>query len=130
MAEHAGGGDDDVEELREQDRFLPIANISRLVKKRLPYNAKVAKDAKETTQVSARFLVGTSNEAATLRGPELPCCGSPAHLELLGSRYRCCIFVVALFVASCDAIEVPLLLFIYRGSWSQFFVTLVATDEP
>ncbi|CAM9560853.1 unnamed protein product [Ectocarpus sp. 6 AP-2014] len=50
MAEHAGGGDDDVEELREQDRFLPIANISRLVKKRLPYNAKVAKDAKETTQ--------------------------------------------------------------------------------
>ncbi|CAN0046275.1 unnamed protein product [Ectocarpus fasciculatus] len=50
MAEHAGGGDDDIEELREQDRFLPIANISRLVKKRLPYNAKVAKDAKETTQ--------------------------------------------------------------------------------
>lgn len=49
MAESAR--DDDVEELREQDRFLPIANINRIVKRRLPYNAKVAKEAKETTQV-------------------------------------------------------------------------------
>lgn len=49
MAESAR--DDDVEELREQDRFLPTANINRIVKRRLPYNAKVAKDAKEVTQV-------------------------------------------------------------------------------
>lgn len=49
MAESAR--DDDVEELKEQDRFLPIANINRIVKRRLPYNAKVAKEAKETTQV-------------------------------------------------------------------------------
>lgn len=39
------------EELREQDRFLPIANISRIMKKSLPDNAKIAKDAKETVQV-------------------------------------------------------------------------------
>ncbi|CAM9099456.1 unnamed protein product [Pylaiella littoralis] len=48
MAEDAG--DDDVEELREQDRFLPIANINRIVKSRLPCNAKVAKESKETIQ--------------------------------------------------------------------------------
>ncbi len=29
-------------------RFLPIANISRIMKKALPENAKIAKDAKET----------------------------------------------------------------------------------
>ena len=35
---------------REQDRFLPIANLSRIMKKQLPGNAKIAKDAKETVQ--------------------------------------------------------------------------------
>ncbi|RWW03193.1 hypothetical protein GW17_00033661, partial [Ensete ventricosum] len=40
----AGGG------VREQDRFLPIANIIRIMKKALPANAKIAKDAKETMQ--------------------------------------------------------------------------------
>ena len=36
--------------VREQDRFLPIANISRIMKKALPANGKIAKDAKETVQ--------------------------------------------------------------------------------
>ena len=40
----------EVAEVREQDRFLPIANISRIMKKALPPNAKIAKDAKETVQ--------------------------------------------------------------------------------
>ena len=35
---------------REQDRFLPIANVSRIMKKALPVNAKISKDAKETVQ--------------------------------------------------------------------------------
>lgn len=35
---------------REQDRFLPIANISRIMKKGLPSNGKIAKDAKDTMQ--------------------------------------------------------------------------------
>jgi len=35
---------------REQDRFLPIANINRIMKNALPANAKIAKDAKETVQ--------------------------------------------------------------------------------
>ena len=40
----------EMEEVREQDRFLPIANISRIMKKVLPPNAKIAKDAKEMVQ--------------------------------------------------------------------------------
>ncbi len=47
-----GDRDDDEKggNVREQDRFLPIANISRIMKKALPANAKIAKDAKETVQ--------------------------------------------------------------------------------
>jgi hypothetical protein len=44
------GKEDMHDEVREQDRFLPIANISRIMKKSLPANAKIAKDAKETVQ--------------------------------------------------------------------------------
>ena len=36
--------------VREQDKFLPIANISRIMKESLPHNAKVSKDAKELVQ--------------------------------------------------------------------------------
>ncbi len=43
-------GEDGGGAVREQDRFLPIANISRIMKKGLPNNAKIAKDAKETVQ--------------------------------------------------------------------------------
>jgi nuclear transcription Y subunit beta len=43
-------GDERGGSVREQDRFLPIANISRIMKKALPANAKIAKDAKETVQ--------------------------------------------------------------------------------
>lgn len=33
---------------REQDRYLPVANIARIMKKSLPEGAKIAKDAKDT----------------------------------------------------------------------------------
>lgn len=36
--------------LREQDRFLPIANVTRIMKKVLPNGAKISKDAKECIQ--------------------------------------------------------------------------------
>ncbi|WZY84467.1 hypothetical protein YC2023_030851 [Brassica napus] len=35
---------------KEQDRFLPIANVGRIMKKVLPGNGKISKDAKETVQ--------------------------------------------------------------------------------
>jgi nuclear transcription Y subunit beta len=35
---------------KEQDRFLPIANISRIMRRAVPENGKMAKDAKESVQ--------------------------------------------------------------------------------
>jgi len=54
-----------VPEVREQDRFLPIANISRIMKKSLPPNAKIAKDAKETVQECvSEFISFVTSEAS------------------------------------------------------------------
>ncbi|KAJ0657709.1 putative transcription factor Hap3/NF-YB family [Helianthus debilis subsp. tardiflorus] len=53
MAEDVAGSPESGGErsnIREQDRFLPIANISRIMKKALPANGKIAKDAKDTLQ--------------------------------------------------------------------------------
>ncbi|KAK4761955.1 hypothetical protein SAY87_029839 [Trapa incisa] len=47
---HESGEHSPRSNVREQDRFLPIANISRIMKKALPTNGKIAKDAKETVQ--------------------------------------------------------------------------------
>lgn len=58
----------DTEELREQDRFLPIANISRIMKKSLPDNAKIAKDAKETVQVCLVRATGPVPSRLSSRG--------------------------------------------------------------
>lgn len=46
----SGGDGSPKSGVREQDRYLPIANISRIMKKALPANGKIAKDAKETVQ--------------------------------------------------------------------------------
>ena len=55
----------DGDEVREQDRFLPIANISRIMKKSLPPNAKIAKDAKETVQECvSEFISFITSEAS------------------------------------------------------------------
>lgn len=51
---------------KEQDRFLPIANVSRLMKKSLPPNAKVSKEAKEVVQVCVsefiNFITGEASD--------------------------------------------------------------------
>lgn len=63
-------GDNEVEEggnasTREQDRFLPIANVSRIMKKALPANAKISKDAKETVQECvSEFISFITGEAS------------------------------------------------------------------
>lgn len=41
--------------LREQDRFLPIANIAKIMKRAIPENGKIAKDARGKIQLS--FLI-------------------------------------------------------------------------
>ncbi|KAK9061234.1 hypothetical protein SSX86_018414 [Deinandra increscens subsp. villosa] len=51
--------------IREQDRFLPIANISRIMKKALPANGKIAKDAKDTVQECvSEFISFVTSEAS------------------------------------------------------------------
>ncbi|XP_075513034.1 nuclear transcription factor Y subunit B-1-like [Primulina tabacum] len=63
---HDSGGDQSPRTgVREQDRFLPIANISRIMKKALPANGKVAKDAKETVQECvSEFISFVTSEAS------------------------------------------------------------------
>ncbi|KAH9284335.1 Nuclear transcription factor Y subunit beta [Echinococcus granulosus] len=51
--------------LREQDRFLPIANVSKIMKRAIPSNGKVAKDAKECVQECvSEFISFITSEAA------------------------------------------------------------------
>lgn len=68
--EHLGSGDNeeelkDQEPLREQDRFLPIANVARIMKKSIPQNGKIAKDAKECVQECvSEFISFITSEAS------------------------------------------------------------------
>ncbi|PWA97356.1 NF-Y protein [Artemisia annua] len=63
--ESGGGGHNGDHSLREQDRFLPIANVSRIMKKALPANAKISKDAKETVQECvSEFISFITGEAS------------------------------------------------------------------
>lgn len=69
---HGGGGSHEESgdqsprsNVREQDRYLPIANISRIMKKALPANGKIAKDAKETVQECvSEFISFITSEAS------------------------------------------------------------------
>jgi nuclear transcription Y subunit beta len=65
---NGGGGSDDEELphfLRDQDRFLPIANVAKLMKKAIPERGKIAKDAKECVQECvSEFISFITSEAA------------------------------------------------------------------
>nr|GMC84424.1 nuclear transcription factor Y subunit B-10-like isoform X2 [Ipomoea batatas] len=64
---HESGEQSPRSNVREQDRFLPIANISRIMKKALPPNGKIAKDAKETVQECvSEFISFITSEYAFL----------------------------------------------------------------
>ncbi|KAG6807605.1 hypothetical protein H0H92_006908 [Tricholoma furcatifolium] len=55
----------EVGEYREQDRYLPIANVSRIMKASVPSTAKIAKDAKECVQECvSEFISFITSEAA------------------------------------------------------------------
>merc|ERR1712141_455514 len=59
--------DDGIEtgELREQDRFLPIANVARIMKKAIPTQGKIAKDARECVQECvSEFISFITSEAS------------------------------------------------------------------
>lgn len=63
-----GGGDGcgkDHEPLRDQDRFLPIANVARIMKKAIPKTGKIAKDARECVQECvSEFISFITSEAS------------------------------------------------------------------
>ncbi|GAA5992666.1 hypothetical protein JCM5350_002534 [Sporobolomyces pararoseus] len=55
----------EVEMYKEQDRYLPIANVGRIMKKCLPDTTKVSKDAKECVQeCTSEFISFITSEAA------------------------------------------------------------------
>ena len=59
------GDKDQVEPLREQDRFLPIANVARIMKEAIPKSGKIAKDAKECVQECvSEFVSFITSEAS------------------------------------------------------------------
>ncbi|KAL8159129.1 hypothetical protein V2J09_000666 [Rumex salicifolius] len=50
---------------KEQDRFLPIANVGRIMKKVIPTSGKISKDAKETVQECvSEFISFVTGEAS------------------------------------------------------------------
>ncbi|KAL2826807.1 histone-fold-containing protein [Aspergillus cavernicola] len=52
-------------EVKEQDRWLPIANVARIMKLALPENAKIAKEAKECMQECvSEFISFITSEAS------------------------------------------------------------------
>lgn len=69
--------------LREQDRFLPIANVAKIMKRSVPGNGKIAKDAKECVQECvSEFISFITSEAAercqtekrkTINGEDILC---------------------------------------------------------
>jgi len=67
---HEDGGDatedeDGIEQIRDQDRFLPIANVAKIMKNSIPENAKIAKDAKECVQECvSEFVSFITSEAS------------------------------------------------------------------
>ncbi|KAJ6217486.1 hypothetical protein RDWZM_008643 [Blomia tropicalis] len=61
----SGDNERTTEMLREQDRFLPIANISRIMKKSIPSSGKIAKDSKECVQECvSEFVSFITSEAS------------------------------------------------------------------
>jgi nuclear transcription Y subunit beta len=54
-------------ESREQDRLLPIANISRIMKKVLPEHAKMSKEAKAALQECVSEFIGFITSEASDR---------------------------------------------------------------
>ena len=62
---------------REQDRLLPVANIQRIMRRLLPADEKISKDAKEVLQESLSEFVCFVTEEAAGRCAEL--CGNQIY---------------------------------------------------
>jgi histone H3/H4 len=55
----------DKDEIKDQDRLLPIANVNRIMKRALPDTAKIAKDARTLIQECvSEFVLFLTSEAS------------------------------------------------------------------
>uniref|UniRef100_A0A0C9QEH0 Nuclear transcription factor Y subunit beta n=1 Tax=Fopius arisanus TaxID=64838 RepID=A0A0C9QEH0_9HYME len=62
---HGGNGGGAPGPLREQDRFLPIANVAKIMKRAIPEAGKIAKDARECVQECvSEFISFITSEAS------------------------------------------------------------------
>ncbi|KAG0327656.1 Nuclear transcription factor Y subunit B-3 [Podila humilis] len=53
-----------LEDSKDHDRLLPIANVVRIMKKSLPENAKISKDAKDAVQECvSEYIIHITREA-------------------------------------------------------------------
>ncbi|GFS45656.1 nuclear factor Y, subunit B6 [Actinidia rufa] len=73
--------------MREQDRFMPIANVIRIMRKILPPHAKISDDSKEIIQecVSPSSSASSRGRPTSSRGRPTTSASSPT---LYLSRYR------------------------------------------
>lgn len=63
--EEGNESEDGIDQIRDQDRFLPIANVAKIMKMSIPENAKIAKDAKECVQECvSEFVSFVTSEAS------------------------------------------------------------------
>jgi len=63
--EEGNDSEDGIDQIRDQDRFLPIANVAKIMKMSIPENAKIAKDAKECVQECvSEFVSFVTSEAS------------------------------------------------------------------
>ncbi|KAJ8103180.1 histone-fold-containing protein [Lipomyces tetrasporus] len=61
----SGGAFNGDYEVKEQDKWLPIANVARIMKMALPENAKISKEAKECMQECvSEFISFITSEAS------------------------------------------------------------------
>ncbi len=56
--EAGGSADNPSNSGREQDRLLPVSNVTRIMKKVIPHNFKVSKGSKETVQDCVSEFIG------------------------------------------------------------------------
>lgn len=66
MDDNVGASDPNEDNnIKEQERLLPIANVGRIMKQSLPPNAKISKEAKETMQECvSEFISFVTSEAS------------------------------------------------------------------
>ncbi|CAK9803281.1 Nuclear transcription factor Y subunit beta [Anthophora plagiata] len=116
----SGGGP-----LREQDRFLPIANVAKIMKRAIPEAGKIAKDARECVQECvSEFISFITSEASdrchmekrktinATKGDNPPGSGTTAgngKAEPQGTIYEDQLFAIAATASSATTSDTPVI---------------------